>query len=110
MLDFKLSPEIKHKDVYLCAFDAMKKSTYSNQTGITTSKGHKYIMMAVELDGNYIDAEPMKLWSAKELIHAYQSILAGRRLQVLYAPISMCLTMKHLRSTNKQFMRIAKLN
>ena len=35
---------------------------------------NKYIMVAVELDSNYINADPMKSCSAKELIHAYQSI------------------------------------
>jgi hypothetical protein len=31
-------------------------------------------MLAVELDGNYIDAEPMKSRSAKELTDAYKRI------------------------------------
>ena len=29
---FKLTPGVKHKDVYLCAFDATKKSMYTDQT------------------------------------------------------------------------------
>ena len=52
---------------------------YSNQTGrfpITSAGGHKYTMVAVELDGNYIDAEPMKSRSARELTEAYKQIYA----------------------------------
>lgn len=44
---------IKHKDVYLRVFDMTKKSMYTDQTGqfsITSSQGHKYQMIAVELD------------------------------------------------------------
>jgi len=48
---------------------------YTDQPGhfpITSASGHKYTMVAVELDGNYIDAEPMKSRSAKELTEAYK--------------------------------------
>jgi hypothetical protein len=44
-------------------FDTTKKSMFSNQTGkfpITSARGYKYIMVAVELDGNYIDCEPLQ--------------------------------------------------
>jgi len=61
MLSFKQQPSVKHKDVYLMVFNATKKSMFSNQTGkfpITSARGNKYIMVAVELDGNYIDCEP----------------------------------------------------
>ena len=61
MLSFKQQPSVKHKDVYLMVFNATKKSMFSDQTGklpITSARGNKYIMVAVELDGNYIDCEP----------------------------------------------------
>jgi len=60
MLAFKPQPSVKHKDVYLMVFDATKKSMFSDQTGkfpITSARGNKYIMVAVELDGNHIDGE-----------------------------------------------------
>jgi hypothetical protein len=60
MLGFKPQPGVKHKDVYLTVFDATKKSMFSDQTGkfpITSARGNKYIMVAVELDGNYIDGD-----------------------------------------------------
>ena len=64
----------KHKDVYLRIFDATKKSMYTDQTGrfpITLRRGNKYQMVAVELDGNYIDAEPLMMRTTKDLIEAY---------------------------------------
>jgi hypothetical protein len=77
MLELNPTPGVKHKDVYLRVFDATKKAMYSDQTGkfpITSSRGNKYIMVAVELDGNYIDAEPLKSRSKESLIKAYQAI------------------------------------
>ena len=77
MLGAQIQPVIKHKDVYVRVFDATKKTMYTDQTGrfpITSARGHKYIMVAVELDGNYIDAEPVKSRKAKELTEAYQKI------------------------------------
>ncbi len=38
-------------------------TAHSDQTGrfpVTSSSGNKYIMVLVEVDGNFIDAEPMK--------------------------------------------------
>jgi len=53
--------------------------TETDQPGrfpITSAGGHKNTMVAVELDGNYIDAEPMKSRSAKELTKSYKRIYA----------------------------------
>eukprot|EP00970_Alexandrium_tamarense_P013001 scaffold3198_cov213-Alexandrium_tamarense.AAC.33 len=77
MLEFKPTPGVKHKDVYLRVFDATKRPMFSDQTGkfpITSSRGNKYIMVAVELDGSYIDAEPLKTRTTQSLINAYQTI------------------------------------
>ncbi|KAL7483042.1 hypothetical protein ACHAW6_008693 [Cyclotella cf. meneghiniana] len=74
---FKPKPGDKHRDVYLRVFDATKRSMYTDQTGrfpITSSRGNKYIMVAVEMDGNYIDAQPMQARTTKELVAAYQAI------------------------------------
>ena len=70
---------VKFKGAYLRVFDTTKKAMYTDQTGrfpITSAGGHKYTMVAVELDGNYIDAEPLKLRSTKELTEAYKRIYA----------------------------------
>ena len=41
---------------------------------ITSTGGHKYTMVAVELDSDCIDAEPMKSRSTKDLTKAYKQI------------------------------------
>jgi len=77
MLGCKPQPGVKHKDVYLMVFDATKKSMFSDQTGkfpITSARGNKYIMVAVESDGNYIDGEPLQSRSAQSLTKAYLAI------------------------------------
>jgi hypothetical protein len=71
------TPGAKHKDVYLWVFDATKKSVYIDQMGkfpIQPSWGNKYIMVAVEMDKNYYDAEPMQTRETKSLVTAYQAI------------------------------------
>jgi len=77
MLGFQQKPGVKHKDVHLLIFDATEKSMYSDQTGnfpITSAQGNKYIMVVVELDGNYIDCKPIQSRKAKALTNAYTAI------------------------------------
>ena len=77
MLEVKQTPGVKQKDVYLRVFDATKKTMFTDQSGpfpIKSRKNNQYIMVAVELDGNYIDAEPLKTRKAKDLTEAYQRI------------------------------------
>ena len=77
MLEIQLKPGVKHKDIYLCVFDATKKTMYTNQTcrfPIMSAHGNRDIMVEVELDGNYIDAEPIKSQKAKDLTEPYQKI------------------------------------
>ncbi len=77
MLSFQPKPGVKHKDVYLMVFDATKKLMFSDQTGkfpITSARGNKCIMVAVKLDGNYIDGETLQSRSAHSLTKAYQAI------------------------------------
>ena len=77
MLEFSPEPGVKKKDVYLRVFDATRKNMYTDQSGpfpIKSRRKHQYIMVAVELDGNYIDAEPLKTRNAKDLTEAYQKI------------------------------------
>ena len=72
-----IKPGVKKKDVYVRVFEATKRSMYTDQTGrfpITSARGHKYLMVAVELDGNYIDAEPIKTRKAESLTNAYKAI------------------------------------
>ncbi len=82
-------PGVKHKDVYLWVFNATKKAMYTDQPGcfpITSAQGHKYTMVAVKLDGNYIDAEPTKSRTAKECTEAYKQIYARWKAMGVICP------------------------
>jgi len=55
-------PQAKLKDVYVKIYLA-NDTVHFDQTGCfpaMSSRGNKYIMVLIEIDGNYIDAEPMK--------------------------------------------------
>jgi hypothetical protein len=78
-LQFKPTPGIKHQTqgrVLTSAQHDEKADVYQPNWPfpITSSKGNKYLMIACELDGNYIDAEPLKSKAKNELVTAYQSI------------------------------------
>jgi hypothetical protein len=52
---------------------------HSNQTGpfpATSSRGNQYIMVLVEVDRNYIDAEPTKNKKERSIIKAYLTLWA----------------------------------
>jgi hypothetical protein len=58
-------------DVYIKIHNA------SNQMGLfpaTTNAGNKYIMTLVEVDGNYINAKPIKNRSAWSMVKAYLGV------------------------------------
>jgi hypothetical protein len=64
--------EKKMHDVYIKIHN-LSNTMHSNQTGrfpATSSSGNQYIMVLVEVDGNCIDAEPMKNRSAGSMIKA----------------------------------------
>ncbi len=55
------------------------ETIYSDQTGCfpaTSSRGNQYIMVLVEVDGNYIDAEPMKNRTEGSIIKFYLTLWA----------------------------------
>jgi hypothetical protein len=65
--------EKKMHDVYIKIHN-VSDTMHSNQTGCfpaTSSSGNQYIMVLVEVDGNYIGAEPIKNRSAGSMIKAY---------------------------------------
>ncbi len=66
----------KKKDVYVKIHN-VSDTMHFDQTGqfpATSSRGNKYIMVLVEVDGNYIDAEPMKSKSEGEMIKTYLTL------------------------------------
>eukprot|EP00804_Cyclotella_cryptica_P017719 CCRYP_001156-RA/>CCRYP_001156-RA protein AED:0.37 eAED:0.37 QI:0/0/0/1/0/0/2/0/305 len=77
VLEKKPKPGVKHKDVYLRVFDATRKTMYTDQSGpfpCKSRRNNQYIMIAVELDGNYIDAKPLQTRKAKALTDACKQI------------------------------------
>jgi hypothetical protein len=67
----------KHRDIYIQVKD-VTELIYTDQTGqfpVTSSHGHKYIMVLVEVDGNYIAMEPMKSREAHEMVRVYNLII-----------------------------------
>ena len=72
----QLTPEKRMKDVYLKVHNA-NDTMHSDQTGrfpATSSSGNQYIMVLVEVDGNYIDAEPMKNRTAGSMVKTYHTL------------------------------------
>ena len=62
---------------------------HSDQTGrfpVVSSRGNKYVMVACELDSNYIDAEPMRDCTTSQLIQAYQNIFTRWKATQVIAP------------------------
>eukprot|EP00804_Cyclotella_cryptica_P016849 CCRYP_001818-RA/>CCRYP_001818-RA protein AED:0.39 eAED:0.38 QI:0/-1/0/1/-1/1/1/0/475 len=87
--DYTPTPGVKHKDVYLRVLDMTKKPMYSDQTGrfpITSSKGNKYLMIACEMDSNYIDAEPLKDRTKGALVGAYTAIFTRWKQTGMISP------------------------
>lgn len=67
----------KHRDVYVEVKD-ISEMVYTDQTGrfpVVSSQGHKYIMILVEVDGNYIANEAMKSRETSEIVRAYKAII-----------------------------------
>ena len=72
----QIKPQTKAKDVYIKIYLA-NDTVHFDQTGrfpATSSRGNKYIMVLVEIDGNYIDAEPMKNKTEGSMIKAYLAL------------------------------------
>ena len=72
----QLTSEKRMKDVYLKVHNA-NNTMHSDQTGCfpaTSSSGNQYIMVLVEVDGNYIDAEPMKNRTSGSMVKTYQTL------------------------------------
>ena len=66
----------KAKDVYIKVHN-VTETMHSDQTGhflATSSKGNQFVIVLVEVDGNFIDTEPMKNRSEGAMIKAYQSL------------------------------------
>jgi hypothetical protein len=71
----------KMKDIFVSTYDT-RETSFSDQTGQfpkQSKRGHKYIMVLVEIDSNAIMVEPMKSRKDVEMIRAYDVLF--QRLQ-----------------------------
>ena len=68
----------KMHDIYIKIHN-VTETMHTNQTGrfpTTSTRGNQYIMVLVEVDSNYIDAEPMKNRTERSIIKAYLALWA----------------------------------
>ena len=71
----------REKDVFIKIWDT-KEKMFTDQTGkfpYQSVNGNRYLMVMVEIDSNYIDAEPMKNKTGAEHIRAYLALLTRIR-------------------------------
>jgi hypothetical protein len=71
----------KLRDIGIHVYN-VRETIFSDQTGKLpkrSQKGHKYIMVMVEIDSNAILVEPMKSRKDEEMIRAYDALLARLR-------------------------------
>jgi hypothetical protein len=71
----------KRKDIFVSTYDT-RETSFSDQTGQfpkQSKRGHKYIMVLVEIDSNTIMVVPMKSRKDAEMIRAYDVLV--QRLQ-----------------------------
>ncbi len=88
----------KMKDEYIKIHNA-SKTMHSDQTGrfpATSSRGNQYIMVLVEVDGNYIDAKLMKNKTEGSMIKAYLALWARLTASGAVKPITHLLDNKAL--------------
>ena len=70
-------PRTKQHDIYV-RVDQVKDTIYTDQTGkfpITSSRGHKYIMIIFEIYGNAVLVEPMKNKTEDKMVETYQKMI-----------------------------------
>ncbi|KAL7524388.1 hypothetical protein ACHAWF_000931, partial [Thalassiosira exigua] len=76
--DQKDEQKARENDIFLQVYD-LQETIYIDQTGqfpYLSSKGNRYIMVAVHIDANYIAKEPMKNRTEGQMIEAYNRIVA----------------------------------
>lgn len=102
---------IKMKDVYVQVSNQSKRQRQLHQTGkflITSMGGSKYIMVAGELDRNYINAEPIKSGTTTNIKEAYLSIYNSRKATrvIGFVRIGASLITKHTKNSRIQYVRM----
>ena len=63
---------------FFVQFKDRLEEIHTDQTGAfpyKSQRGHRYIMVAIHLDANYIFAKPMKNWTEAEFVRVYHLII-----------------------------------
>ena len=66
----------KEHDIFIKIVD-LKETLYTDQTGkfpYISSRGNRYVMVGIHVDGNYIFMEAMKNRTEAQMIEAYQQM------------------------------------
>ena len=75
-------PSTKTHEAFF-GIDDLTNSIHTDQTGafpFTSQQGNRYIVVAYNLDANYIFVEPMHNWSKEKMIRAYEKIINRMRM------------------------------
>ena len=76
----------KQHGIYVTV-DQVKDTIHTDQTGklpINSSRGHKYIMIVCEIDGNKVLAEPMKNKMEDSMVETYQKMIEMLKLEEFF--------------------------
>jgi hypothetical protein len=110
--EMKIPAIPKARDVYIKVHNATE-TMHTDQTGqfpATSSKGNQNIMVLVEVDGNFINAEPMKNKSEGAMIKAYQTLWTQPTASGMAKLKPTYLTMKLLKNSRRKFKKIVRFN
>jgi hypothetical protein len=109
--DTPQSPKKKEHDIYIRIFNS-EETMHINQTGrfpANSSSGNKYIMVLVEINGNYIDGEPMKDRTEGSLIKAYLILWAQITASKSVRPKTHVLDNEALEAFKKEIRKNCKI-
>jgi hypothetical protein len=106
-------PTVQKKEfnVYIQILNT-EETLHTDQTGCfpaNSSSGNKYIMVLVEIDGNYIDAEPMNDQMEGSMIKAYLILLTQLTASKSVRPKTHVLDNEALEAFKKKIRKIWKI-
>jgi hypothetical protein len=103
----------KINDVYIKIHNTSKTkhSNFNGQFPAISSRGNQNIMVLVEVDGHYIDAEPMKYKTEGSIIKASLIIVWARLMASgTVKPTTHLLDNKHQQHIKRRLKRIANIS
>jgi hypothetical protein len=80
------------------------------EVSLQSSNGNKYIVVLVEIDGNFIDVEPMKSKTKGAMIKAYQALWEQLTAKGTVKPTTHIMDNKASAEYNKKIKKTAQSN